>query len=335
MSLKHAILAPGRAAAMAMLSPIEATLQKRSRDGAFAPPVFVVGPPRSGTTLLYELLITRFRFAYISNLAHRLYRAPAAATMLGRGVVSRWQGRFESRYGHVAGWGAPNEGGWVWQRWIPEEHTLTEVELNGRDLDTLVRTMNSISQVMSAPFINKNVMLGVQMRLLDHLFPGCSFVEITRDPVANARSMLRARREDGGEGGEREWISVRPDGWEAFRDANPAEQVAAQVLLASAQIARDASEIERSSGKPRLCTVDYASLCARPREILDEVGSFLRSTGRELENRGDVPDRFDHRAAPEDEDTVRVRAGLEAVRRQLQTNEQLVASGDAPAVRGG
>ncbi len=34
------------------------------------PPVFIMGPPRSGTSLFYELLVTRYDLAFFSNLAH-------------------------------------------------------------------------------------------------------------------------------------------------------------------------------------------------------------------------------------------------------------------------
>src|SRR5690606_21792278 len=92
-----------RRIAMTGLRPLEAALVARGAREAEAapPPVFVVGPPRSGTTLVYQLLVRRFRVAYLSNLAHRLYETPAAATWLGRPFVRPWTGPFESRYGHV------------------------------------------------------------------------------------------------------------------------------------------------------------------------------------------------------------------------------------------
>ena len=304
MSLKRLMISPVRAAAMAALSPLERSLCARATNGA--PPVFIVGPPRSGTTLLYELLVTRYRFAYFSNLAHRLYKTPAAASSLGAGAITRWHGRYESRYGHVSGWGAPNEGGWIWQRWIPEEHTLSDEEVARRDLDGLVRTIHAVASVLDAPFINKNVMLGVQMRLLDRLFPGCRFISIQREIIANARSMLRARQEDGGDQGELEWISVRPDGWEAFAHDDAAIQVAAQIRLVNRQIVADGSFI----GSQRLACVSYEELCRDTRGTIDRLGAFLGTDGSRLEARGEVPECFEVRTPPEDALTARVRAGL-------------------------
>jgi hypothetical protein len=49
------------------------------------PPVFIVGAPRSGSTLLYQLIVVRFDVGYLSNLHCRLYGAPS--------LVERMAGR--------------------------------------------------------------------------------------------------------------------------------------------------------------------------------------------------------------------------------------------------
>lgn len=46
------------------------------------PPVFVIGPPRSGTTLALQALLAQWRFAYIPNLAARLPQTLVVATWL-------------------------------------------------------------------------------------------------------------------------------------------------------------------------------------------------------------------------------------------------------------
>ena len=40
---------------------------RRSDDGDQCSPVFIIGPPRSGTTLLYQVLVARYTFGYFSN----------------------------------------------------------------------------------------------------------------------------------------------------------------------------------------------------------------------------------------------------------------------------
>lgn len=292
MKLKRAILALPRAAAMTALSPLERSLLAKAPELG-APAVFIVGPPRSGTTLLYEAMVTRFRFAYFSNIAHRLHCTPAAATKLGAGAIRRWKGEFESNYGHIPGWGSPNEGGWILKRWIPEEHALDATDVAGRPVETMARTIAAISHTLGAPFLNKNVMHSAHMPLLDAVLPGCVFIECRRDPIATGRSILRARRDEFGEDGLAQWLSVQPRGWEVYQDRSPGEQVMAQIMLTRESIARDGAEL----GARRHLAVSYESLCDDPEGVMATVHRFLDSHGARLEERHALPAHFQRPAS--------------------------------------
>jgi len=39
------------------------------------PPLFIIGPPRTGSTLLYQLVVQRFDVGYLANRHCRLYGA--------------------------------------------------------------------------------------------------------------------------------------------------------------------------------------------------------------------------------------------------------------------
>ena len=280
MKIKRLITEPARHAAMLALRPIERSLLYESAPVPV--PVFVVGAPRSGTSLLYELLVTHARFAYISNLAHRLYLTPAAATRLGRRRLNRWSGTLSSAYGHIGGWGAPNEGGWVWRRWTPEDGELGPEHAETFCADEMVRTVAAIARVMNAPFLNKNVMHGAHIRLLASLFPGAVFVHITRDTADNARSIYRARQDTGDTA---EWISVRPRGWEEHAHRHPAAQVVAQVELINQMISDDTC----SAGTPRV-VLTYEDLCAAPEETVSRVVRELGQHGVATERRCAAPE---------------------------------------------
>lgn len=275
MKLKRLITEPLRFAAMGALAPFERRLL------ASAPPetrpVFIIGAPRSGTTLLSELLVTSARFAYFSNLAHRLYLTPVAASRLGRKTTDAWRGRLESTYGHIPGWAAPNEGGWIWRRWTPEEHRLEAGTLEPRAARDLVRTVAATSAVIGAPFLNKNVMHSVHLPLLAELFPAAVYIHLTRDTAATARSMRRARDD---ERNPAEWISVRPDGWERYRHEDPAFQCVAQTVLTTQTIQRDADALGLT-----LLRTEYESLCRDTAGQLDRLYTELADAGIRPERR--------------------------------------------------
>lgn len=288
MKLRHLLLAGPRNLAMATLNPLERRLCNRAGEvGRGA--VFIIGPPRSGTSLFYELLVTKFHFAYLSNLAHRLYRTPAAATHLGRGVIRNWTGNYASTHGHIGGWGAPCEGGWFWQRWLPECDVIDEHDLDGRSIGEMRRTIAAISHTLEAPFVSKNVDHSVQMRALNSIFPGCTFIEIQRNDADCVRSILKLRRDVSGERNPKQWLSVKPQGWEYFRDADPVKQVCAQVLLTKRSIEESAQRIDPR----RRCVVQYDRLCANPEAEIQKVAAFLRDRGLMIDQHRDVPKTFE------------------------------------------
>lgn len=259
----------------------------RAHQDLQAPPVFILGAPRSGTSLFYELLVTRYHFSYFSNLAHRFFKTPSAATALGRNVVAGYRASYQSDYGHIAGWGAPNEGGWIWQRWLEDGDWVDASGLSGLPVAEMRATLAAHEALLGAPFVNKNVMHSNRVLLLDALFPGCLFIEVRRDAGATARSIIRAqRRNKGPQAHEDTWWSVRPSN---ARGGDVITRAALQVNGVAADIARDTGVI----GPDRHCFVDYEAFCADTEKTLQLVASFLAGQGVALREKDDVPAQFD------------------------------------------
>jgi hypothetical protein len=75
-------------------------------------PLFVISLPRSGSTLLYQLLLQRFRLAYFSNLMAAFPESPvtiAAVSDLFGGQSP--PDDLASTFGYTRGWNAPNQAG--------------------------------------------------------------------------------------------------------------------------------------------------------------------------------------------------------------------------------
>ncbi|WP_170399796.1 sulfotransferase [Ruegeria arenilitoris] len=251
-----------------VLAPLEAQMLKRQPEAKW-PHIFILGAPRSGTSLFYELMATQFAFACFTNLAHRFYKTPLAATKLGRSFISRHKPAYQSDYGHISGWAAPNEGGWIWQRWLEDGPWVNESKIVELPVDEIRSTLAGMSNLSAAPFINKNVMHSNRVRLLDALFPGCLFLEVQRDAKETARSIVRAQRRNKGPEADRdEWWSVRPSNAGGDTDI---ERACRQVVGVTEDIARDCAQV----GADRHFIIDYATLCATPESILSDVARFL------------------------------------------------------------
>lgn len=251
-----------------VLAPLEAQMIARQAEARW-PHIFILGAPRSGTSLFYEMMVTQFELAYFTNLAHRFYKTPLAATKLGRPFVSTHRPTFKSDYGHIPGWAAPNEGGWIWQRWLKDGPWIDESVISSLPVDEIRATLAGMSNLSGAPFINKNVTHSNRVRLLDALFPGCLFMEVQRDSKDTVRSILRAQRRNKGPRRDREeWWSVRPSNAGGSSDI---ERACRQVVGVAHDIDKDCNHV----GKSRHIRIDYKALCADPKGTLEDVARFL------------------------------------------------------------
>lgn len=287
MKIGRAVLGGPRHLAMAALGPLETRLLQAS-DAKDCRVVFVVGPPRSGTTLLFELLVTRYQFSYFSNLAHRLYQTPAAATFLGRPLIHRWRGEFRSEFGHIPGWGSPCEAGWIWQRWLRNRPGISVADVPIESQRTMQRTIASIAHSLHAPFLSKNVEHSIHIQVLSSIFPTCCFIQIIRDRTDVVQSILRARKKLNDPRQRPDWWSVKPRDWESYEGEDPTLQACAQVVLTQRSIDADVAAI----GENRQHIISYESLCRNTHEVLDRVARFLDSRGTRITQRGPVPRSF-------------------------------------------
>ena len=286
--MKRLIVSLLRTAIHIALAPLELILRRSGRDRTPHAPVFIIGPPRSGTTLLYELMVTRWHFAYLSNLAHRFYRTPLAASFIGKKAIMRWHGAFESRFGHIQGWGAPNEGGWNWKRHLPDGPWSNGSDWTP-DHDKARALTCWLERVLNAPFLNKNVMHANRLGLMNRIWPHSLFIVIHRDVADNVRSIVRAERKMGdAHPGDDLWFSVRPSIAPQFEGQGDVERGVAQVMGVEADVARD-----RLPLGGRVMDVDYDRLCTAPHAVLTEIEQFLIQHKVALSAKSDVPARFD------------------------------------------
>ena len=165
------------------------------------PPIFIIGPPRSGTTLLYQLLVHRFHFAYFPGIAEKFYTSPVFATEWGLKHCKPYVSDFTSTYGHVNSSMAPHEAGGIWNRWYPTEHRdgynyTPAGYFDPKRKHIIYQTVGGIEKLLDAPFINKNVKHSVRIQSLVEIFRNALFIQMRRDSFDTAMSILRARKQN-------------------------------------------------------------------------------------------------------------------------------------------
>jgi len=253
------------------------------------PPIFIVGPPRSGTTLLYQLMIHRFYLSYFPNIANWFNMAPVAVTKFALRLTKPYVSDFTSNYGEIKGIMAPSEAGGIWNRWYPTEdkdgYNYTPKNFFNKQIKHLIyQTVAGIEALFDAPFINKNVKHSVRILSLVEIFPNALFLRMIRDPYETAISILRGRKKIGTTG----WWSVMPKEIDQLRNRDYIEQIAGQVYFVERNILADMNIV----GKERFFEVYYDDICANPRKVLDKIAMFYKQHGGELRIKYQIPLSF-------------------------------------------
>lgn len=257
------------------------------------PPIFVVGAPRSGSTLLYQLLTDRFDVGYLTNGHARQPGAPSLVERT-RGLIRKRErelGDYGSSFGNTAGELGPNECGPFWYRFFPRRpHYVAAADFPPAKRRELRAAVGAFVAACGRPVVYKNLYSTVRMEAIAAALPEALFVAIHRDLDANVRSILAARIEIVGT--DDAWWSVEPPGVERLLELPPHEQAMRQVRALEELIARTEEEI----GSERVLHLAYEDLCADPRGQLERVAEFAARNGCRLGDRGEVPASFPQRA---------------------------------------
>jgi LPS sulfotransferase NodH len=282
-----------RRARIRCLHALEVRLGRRWADERLPyATIFVVGAPRSGSTLLYQLLTDRFDVGYLANGHARHPGAPSLVERL-RGFVRGRQaelGDYRSSFGGTAGELGPSECGPFWYRFFPRRpHYVSADAFPAASRRELRAAIGAFVEACGRPVVYKNLVCTARLEAIAATLPEALFIVVHRDLVANARSLLDARMRVAGAYGA--WWSVEPPGIERLLQLPAPEQVVEQVRALDALVAR----VEASIGSERVLHLAYEELCADPRGQLERIAAFAAAQGFELAERGDVPASFPER----------------------------------------
>jgi hypothetical protein len=259
------------------LGALEKSVVNRENREVY-PPVFIIGAPRTGSTLLFRLLIRKFHFAYLTNLQNLFYLCPALVAKLSAllGKPAKNQKATADIYGYIKGTFSPSEAGAIYRHWLHESDFSGDL-LTGAEASLVRNSINYISRTANAPFLSKNLLNSMRMRNILKVNPGSFFIWMQRDPLYTAQSILKFRRAV--LGNDRAWGGTIPENYETIKSLPPVEQVIWQVKGTNDYI----SKMIKEHGISNLVEIHYESLCREPVQHLHLIGkSYRESTGKSL-----------------------------------------------------
>jgi hypothetical protein len=271
----EALYALVSAAMQVALTPVDMAMsirEKRIYERA-APPrrpiVFVVGPPRSGTTVVAQVLTASLPVAYFNNLTSIFPRSPIVVNKLVRRPFRNERIAFRSFYGKSKNWYGPNDALYFWDRWFGSDRTAIPAAIGEPNRSRLIQFFGAFQEAFPLPLIAKNNNMNAYANIVAPLLPTAVFVCMRRNPLYLAQALLKSRRDIHGSD-ETPYGIEDPDGT-AVESENPYQSVCRQVAFYQT-LERAQS---RAIGPERYWPVDYEAFCDNPRALVDRVANHI------------------------------------------------------------
>lgn len=253
-----------------LLGPLDVILSRferrrlRQAQDLEAPVVLIVGGPRSGTTIVYQVLARYLPVTYVSNWVAAFKRSPITAGSL----VRRWtQGLRTQRpnyFGSVAGFDGPNDAFPIWNRWFGESRSEPSPLTESAAAD-MRRFMAAWQATFGLPLLNKNNRNAMCIDALAAALPQAYFVVVHRQPYYVAQSLLLSRKEVQGDSNR---------GWGILsRDSDPAQAmddvmaVCEQVKAFERRLQEQIEHLDAS----RFVEIGYEQFCADPAAAIQAI----------------------------------------------------------------
>ena len=204
-------------------------------------PVFIIGAPRTGSTILYQALTNAFDVIYIDNTAARWFRNLRFGMWLSRRLYGAApHNNFRAAHGDTSPFGghAPSECGEFWYRWLPRDrHFIDDGDITPEMVEGIRKEVIGATREHDRAFVFKNLNAGQRLRLIKRAFPRARLIFIRRDPRFVVRSILQARARLGY--APHTWWSVMPANVAELLPLPEPEMCAAQVFYLERQIVED------------------------------------------------------------------------------------------------
>jgi hypothetical protein len=251
----------------------KAKMARRAGTEERHPLVFIVGAPRTGSTVLYQALTDCLDTLYIDNLTAYFSHSLYFGLWLSRKLYgNRPHHCYRSVQGDTRACGlhGPSEGTDFWYRWLPRQHHyIGRGELSPGAAAEIRQNLLAPMNRYDRPLLLKNLAMGQRLGLIADLTPRARIIWMKREPLYTAQSILLVKRQRGLK--PHEWWSIMPRNYRELRELDGYRQVVRQIFFLEKQIWAD----RHLFPAPQFITVHYRDLCRRPGETVERLRQFI------------------------------------------------------------
>lgn len=233
-------------------------------------PAFIIGPPRSGSTILYQTLSNQLDLLYIDNLTNLSRQNLYFGFWLSNLIYnSKPHQSFSSNFGKTEKLHDPSESGQFWRQWIIHgEDYISKGEIQVKDLEQMHNMLYAVINKYQKDLLIKNLYFSQRLNLIKEIAPESKIIIIRRDTFFNAQSLLLAKRKNNY--GNTMW-STRPRNFRDLEKMDDPEQVVKQIYYIEDQISKDIGMFPKN----QILEVHYEHFINHPEDTIESVRTFI------------------------------------------------------------
>ncbi len=244
------------------------------------PTIFILASPRTGSTLMYQMMSKYLGMHYFSNYVVKFFpEYPLIGTVIESVITGDLADgiSLRNRYGTTEGLHEPSEATLILRNWFPHEHpteTKSAQVIEGRRCH-MTKTMAGIAALTGKPIVVKNAWNCFRVRELLKLFPASRFVWLRRDIAASSYSTLQARKNTGDPATV--WNSASPANLSEIKRLSYIEQVVEQQFWTNDAVEKS---LRRLVPDDRWVEIWYEDLMDNPVSALERISACVSQSQR-------------------------------------------------------
>lgn len=244
----------------------------------------ILAPPRSGSTLTYQVLSSAYCSYTLRNISNFLYATPVIGHLATKRICKNYESNFSSERGFVSGLCGEAEGLKFWQYWLRQGLEECPELL---DVDRLRDLKNALDKTGESLMITGYLGHVFAISALRKVFPRVLFIHLHRDLLSNAYSLLKLTS-------GLVPFSMCPSSVKAKNYDSKYHLVVNQV--------RAIHEIITAEDDEDMLQVSYEDLCDDTPGTLSKIETKALKLGLPLARKGHVPNSFSKKVISPDHD---------------------------------
>jgi len=279
--------------------PIDVLFQFLIKEKKDFPAIILLAPPRSGSTLAYQVITSGIKNFHLTNIWNLLYTTPTIGGLLSKKICKNYQSNFQSEHGFVPGLCGEAEGLRFWSYWIGQsltenQNSYTQIQ-KSRYLYKILKKIRKDKECFITGYLGHTLCINE----LKNIFPKIIFIHLKRDLLSNAYSLFKFSKET--------WPSVKPKEISNYKNISKHRASILQLLLIH-------KKIICQTNKKNTIIIDYHDLCKTPKRVVNDIIKFSKKRNIKLyPQKNNIPEKFQESKVDPglNEDTQKIQKYLE------------------------